>query len=87
VAAEHAARARVLLHLRDGAPVAVEEGWAVLESDLPDASHLPLVLEALVRAGVRVAEYGPVTLSLADLLERAEAALATPGDETEVAVA
>ena len=75
VAAEHAARARVLLHVRADALPPARDGWVELESELPDASHLPLVLEALVRAGVRVAEYGPVTPSLADLLERAESAL------------
>jgi ABC-2 type transport system ATP-binding protein len=87
VAAEHATRARALLHVRgdDGAPDA--EGWVVLESALPEPGHAPLVLEALVRAGVRVAEFGPATATLADLLERADAADGGAGASSGAAVA
>ena len=38
---------------------------------LPEEQQAPVVLEALVRAGVRVAEFAPVALTLADLLEAA----------------
>lgn len=87
VAAEHAARARVLLHVRGESLPPARDGWVELESELPDATHLPLVLEALVRAGVRVAEYGAVSPTLADLLERAEATLDAGAPPREAAVA
>lgn len=82
VAAEHAPRARPLLHVRADAPLPTpRDGFVDLESELPDASHAPLVLEALVRAGVRVAAFAPVRPTLADLIERAEAAAGTPADD------
>ena len=70
VDASHAASARALLHLRgaaDGAPAV--DGMVTLEATLPDAADAPVVLEALVRAGVRVAEFAPIPLTLADLLD------------------
>ncbi len=45
------------------------DGQVTLEATLPDAAAAPAVLEALVRAGVRVAEFAPIPLTLADLLD------------------
>jgi ABC-2 type transport system ATP-binding protein len=71
VDAAHEARARALLHL----PVDVISppigGMVTLDAVLPDLSHAPIVVEALVRAGVRVAEFAPAPLMLADLLDAA----------------
>jgi ABC-2 type transport system ATP-binding protein len=67
--AAHEARARVLLHLPGGVISTATDQLVTLEATLPEAAHAPVVLEALVRAGVRVTEFAPVPLTLADLLE------------------
>ena len=69
VDAAHEARARTLLHLPVDVISAAIDGMVTLDATLPDAVHSPVVVEALVRAGVRVAEFAPVPLTLADLLE------------------
>ncbi len=69
VEAAHEARARVLLHLPVDVITPPLDGFVLLEATLPDAAHAPVVVEALVRAGVRVAEFAPLALTLADLLE------------------
>ncbi|HYW50167.1 MAG TPA: ABC transporter ATP-binding protein [Gemmatimonadaceae bacterium] len=69
VDAAHEARARTLLHLPVDVISTVVDGMVTLDATLPDASHAPVVIEALVRAGVRVAEFAPVPVSLADLLD------------------
>ena len=74
VDAAHEARARVLLHLPKDVISAATEGLVTLEATLPDVAHAPIVLDALVRAGVRVTEFAPVPLSLAALLESVGAA-------------
>ena len=45
------------------------DGLVTLDAALPAHEHASAVVEALVRAGVRVMEFGPVPLTLADLLE------------------
>ncbi len=65
----HEARARVLLHLPVDVITPPVDGLVTLHATLPDAAHAPVVVEALVRAGVRVAEFAPIALTLADLLE------------------
>lgn len=74
VDAAHEARARALLHLPVDVISTATDGMVTLDATLPDLAHAPVVVEALVRAGVRVAEFAPVPLSLADLLE----SVATP---------
>ena len=69
VDAAHEARARALLHLPVDVISAAADGMVTLDATLPDLVHAPVVVEALVRAGVRVAEFAPIALSLADLLE------------------
>jgi ABC-2 type transport system ATP-binding protein len=69
VDAAHEARARALLHLPVDMISPVIDGMVTLDATLPDAMHAPVVVEALVRAGVRVAEFAPISLTLADLLE------------------
>lgn len=65
----HEPRARALLHLPAEIRGAAVDGHVVLDATLPDAAQAPVVLEALVRAGVRVTEFAPLPLTLADLLE------------------
>ena len=79
VDAAHAASARTLLHLRDADDATAVDGQVTLEATLPDATHAPIVLEALVRAGVRVAEFAPMPLTLADLLDAVTPVPATAG--------
>ena len=69
VDAAHAARARVLLHLPVDVISAAPDELVTLQVTLPDAAHAPIVLDALVRAGVRVTEFAAVPLTLAELLE------------------
>jgi len=69
VDAAHEARARALLHMSVDVISAPLEGMVTLIATLPDMQHAPVVVEALVRAGVRVAEFAPVPVTLADLLE------------------
>ncbi len=69
VDAAHEARARALLHLPVDVISATADGMVTLDATLPDLVHAPVVVEALVRAGVRVAEFAPIALTLADLLE------------------
>jgi ABC-2 type transport system ATP-binding protein len=69
VDAAHEARARALLHLPVDVISPALDGLVSLDATLPDHAHAPVVVEALVRAGVRVAEFAPVPLTLADLLE------------------
>lgn len=84
VDAAHEARARVLLHLpADGTTPAVDD-LVTLVATLPDLAQAPVVVEALVRAGVRVAEFAPVALSLADLLESAAAQRQSDGAQHHV---
>ncbi len=71
VDAAHEARARVLLHLPTDVITPAVDDVVTLVATLPDLAQAPIVLEALVRAGVRVSEFAPVPLSLADLLESA----------------
>ncbi len=71
VDAAHEARARALLHLPVDVISTVVDGIVTLEATLPDQNFGPVVVEALVRAGVRVTEFAPVPLALADLLETA----------------
>ncbi len=73
VSAAHEARARVLLHLPTDVISPAVDDFVTLVATLPDLAQAPIVIEALVRAGVRVAEFAPVPLSLADLLESAAA--------------
>jgi ABC-2 type transport system ATP-binding protein len=77
VDAAHEAKARVLLHLPPREePPRVGEAWVWLDARLPADEHAPLVVEALVRASVRVAEFAPMPLTLADLLREVPAAAA-----------
>lgn len=69
----HESRARALLHLPVDQITPPVDGLVTLTATLPELAHAPVVLEALVRAGVRVAEFAPVALTLADLLESAGA--------------
>jgi ABC-2 type transport system ATP-binding protein len=69
VDAQHEARARALLHLPVDVISASHDGLVLLTATLPDLTHAPVVVEALVRAGVRVAEFAPVPVTLADLLD------------------
>ncbi len=69
VDAAHEARARALLHLPVDVISPTTDGMVTLDATLPDLVHAPVVVEALVRAGVRVAEFAPIALTLADLLE------------------
>ena len=69
VDAAHESRARALLLLPIDVISAATDGLVTLNATLPDLVHAPVVVEALVRAGVRVAEFAPVALTLADLLE------------------
>jgi ABC-2 type transport system ATP-binding protein len=71
VDAAHEARARALLHLPVDTITPPTDGLVTLYATLPDLVHAPVVVEALVRASVRVAEFAPVALTLADLLEAA----------------
>ena len=79
VDAAHEARARALLHLPVDVISPATDGLVALDATLPDAVHAPVVVEALVRAGVRVAEFAPVPLTLADLLE--SVGVASPSGE------
>lgn len=79
VDATHEARARTLLHLPADVLTPSTDGYVTLDATLPDAAQAPVVVEALVRAGVRVAEFAPVPMTLADLLE--SAAVAVPAHE------
>jgi len=74
VDARHEARARALLHLPVDIISAAQDGLVTLSATLPDLAHAPVVVEALVRAGVRVAEFAPVSVTLADLLDGVAAA-------------
>ena len=69
VDAQHEARARALLHLPVTVISVAQDGVVTLTATLPDLAHAPVVVEALVRAGVRVAEFAPVPVTLADMLE------------------
>jgi ABC-type multidrug transport system ATPase subunit len=71
VDASHEARARALLHLPTEVTSPPVDGFVTLVARLPEAAHAPVVVEALVRAGVSVAEFAPVAMTLADLLEAA----------------
>ncbi len=73
VDAAHEARARALLHLPTDVISPAVDDIVTLLATLPELAQAPVVVEALVRAGVRVAEFAPVPLSLADLLESAAA--------------
>ncbi len=81
VDAAHEARARALLHLPTDVITPPVDDFVTLSATLPDLAQAPVVVEALVRAGVRVAEFAPVALSLADLLEAAAAQ--RPRDEAQ----
>ncbi len=81
VNAAHEARARALLHLPTDVMTPAVDDFVTLVATLPDLAQAPVVIEALVRAGVRVAEFAPVPLSLADLLE--SAAAHRPRDEAQ----
>jgi ABC-2 type transport system ATP-binding protein len=80
VDAAHEARARALLHLPVDVISTAQDGLVTLAATLPDLAHAPVVVEALVRAGVRVAEFAPVPVTLADMLE----AVSTPAYVPEV---
>ena len=80
VDAAHEARARTLLHLPVGVISAASDGMVTLDATLPNLVHAPVVLEALVRAGVRVVEFAPVALTLADLLESVGTSPAQPDE-------
>jgi ABC-2 type transport system ATP-binding protein len=69
VDAAHEGRARALLHLPLDMISTPVEGTVTLNATLPDIAHAPVVIEALVRAGVRVEEFAPIALTLADLLD------------------
>ena len=69
VDAAHEARARALLHLPVDVSSSATDGLVTLDATLPAHEHASVVVEALVRGGVRVMEFGPVPLTLADLLE------------------
>jgi ABC-2 type transport system ATP-binding protein len=69
VDAAHESRARALLHLPVDVITTAQDGFVTLAATLPDLAHAPVVVEALVRAGVRVAEFAPVPVTLADMLE------------------
>lgn len=69
VDAQHEARARALLHLPVDVISPAQEGLVTLIATLPDLAHAPVVVEALVRASVRVAEFAPVPVTLADMLD------------------
>jgi ABC-2 type transport system ATP-binding protein len=69
VDAAHEARARALLHLPVDVITPPVDGMVTLYATLPALEHAPVVVEALVRASVRVAEFAPAPVSLADLLE------------------
>ena len=69
VDAAHEARARALLHLPVDVISPAIDGIVTLHATLPDLAHAPVVVEALVRASVRIAEFAPVPLTLADLLD------------------
>lgn len=79
VDAAHEARARALLHLPVDLISPAQDGMVMLFATLPDIAHASVVVEALVRAGVRVAEFAPVPVTLADLLDAA--AVQPPPDE------
>jgi ABC-2 type transport system ATP-binding protein len=67
--AAHEPNARALLKLPHEVASIATDGLVTLDATLPDAADASAILEALVRAGVRVTEFAPVPLSLADLLE------------------
>jgi ABC-2 type transport system ATP-binding protein len=69
VEAQHESRARVLLHLPATVSTMAQDGFVTFTATLPDLAQAPVVIEALVRAGVRVAEFAPVPVTLADMLE------------------
>lgn len=71
VDAAHESRARTLLHLPAVVSAVPGDDVVTLDAVLPDAAQAPIVVEALVRAGVRVSEFAPVAVTLADLLESA----------------
>ena len=71
VDAADADRARALLRLPATSGTAVDDGTIVLEASVAESESAPATLEALIRAGVRVSEFAPVPLALADLLESA----------------
>ena len=73
VDAQHESRARALLHLPVDVISTAHDGMVTLDATLPDLAYAPVVVEALVRGGVRVAEFAPVPLSLADLLDSVSA--------------
>ncbi|MDZ7632669.1 MAG: ABC transporter ATP-binding protein [Gemmatimonadaceae bacterium] len=79
VDATHESRARTLLHLPSEVSTPSIDGFVTLTATLPDMVHAPVVVEALVRAGVRVAEFAPVALTLADLLETASGRVVDAG--------
>ncbi len=81
VDAAHEARARALLHLPVDVISPAMDNLVTLDAILPDHVHAPVVVEALVRAGVRVAEFAPVPLTLADLLE--SVSVSAPPDEVQ----
>ncbi len=80
VDAQHESRARALLHLPVDVISTAQDGLVTLAATLPDLGHAPVVVEALVRAGVRVAEFAPVPVTLADMLD----AVSTPAYVPEV---
>lgn len=82
VEASDEARARVLLHLPTDVVTPALNGMVTLHATLPDLAHAPVVVEALVCAGVRVAEFGPVPLTLADLLDAVGAPLRSGNPES-----
>jgi ABC-2 type transport system ATP-binding protein len=71
VDAADADRAGALLHLPATSGTATDDGTMRFEMTIADSEHAPATLEALIRAGVRVSEFAPVPLALADLLESA----------------
>ena len=71
VEAAQESRARTLLHLPATVAARTSDDIVTLDATLPDAAQAPIVLEALVRAGVRVSEFAPIPVTLADLLESA----------------
>ena len=77
--AAHETQARRLLHLPADVISTPTDGVVTLEATLPGSAAAPVVVEALVRAGVRVMEFAPVPLTLADLLE--SVGVSAPGTE------
>ena len=69
VDAVHADVARALLQVAPEAMPPVADGFVTFDVALPDTVSAPDMIASLVHAGVRVAEFAPQPLTLADLLE------------------